>query len=82
MDDAVSAVAAAAALDDDWTGIFKIFINATRNGNTMVVDAVIDPVMVSRKTGRHATKNVAIIGLFPRYNMANEYAILLSSPHR
>jgi hypothetical protein len=46
----------------------------------MVVDAVIEPVIVRRKTGRHATKKVAIFGLFPRYNMANEYAILLSSP--
>jgi hypothetical protein len=57
-----------------------MFMKAIRKGKTMVVDAVIEPVIVRRKTGRHATKKVAIFGLLPRYNMANEYAILLSSP--
>jgi hypothetical protein len=41
-------------------GIFRIFINATTKENTMVVEAVIEPVIESIKTGREAMKNNAI----------------------
>ena len=49
----------------DSIGIFKIPINATTKGNTIVVEAVIEPVIESKNTGRHAIKNMAIFGLFP-----------------
>jgi hypothetical protein len=45
--------------------MFRIFINATTKGNTMVAEAVIEPVIESIKTGRDAMKNVAILGLLP-----------------
>jgi hypothetical protein len=34
------------------TGKFKILINAITKGNTIVVDTVIDPTIVSKNTGR------------------------------
>jgi hypothetical protein len=40
-----------------------------------------DPTIVSKNTGRQAIKNAAIFGLFPLYNNARLYAILLSNPH-
>jgi hypothetical protein len=45
--------------------MFKIFINATTKGNTIVVEAVIDPVIESKNTRRHAMKKIAIFGLLP-----------------
>jgi hypothetical protein len=66
----------------DVTGIFKMFMNAIRKGKTMLADAVMDPVMVRRKTGRYAKKKVAIFELLPRQRTAREYAILLSTPQR
>lgn len=54
------------------TRIFRIFMNAIRNRKTMVVDAVIDPVIVSRNTGRQATNKVAILGLLLRYMRASK----------
>jgi hypothetical protein len=42
-----------------------MFINANTKGNTMVVEAVMEPVIESKNTGRHAIKNIATFGLFP-----------------
>jgi len=46
-------------------GMFRIFINATTKGNTMVAEAIIEPVIEIINTGSEATKKVAILGLLP-----------------
>jgi hypothetical protein len=45
--------------------MFRIFINATTKGNTMVAEAVMEPVIESINTGSEAIKKVAILGLLP-----------------
>jgi uncharacterized surface protein with fasciclin (FAS1) repeats len=47
------------------TSIFKIFIKATTKGNTIVVEAVIEPSIESKNTEIHAIKNMVIFGLYP-----------------
>jgi hypothetical protein len=47
------------------TSTFKILINAKTKGNTIVVEAVIEPGIESKNTGIHAIKNMVIFGLYP-----------------
>ena len=48
--------------------MFKEPRNAVSRGITIIAEAVIEPVIVRKNTGRHATKNIATFGLLPLYN--------------
>ena len=48
----------------DSIGIFKMPIKATTKGNTIVVEAVIEPVIESKNTGRHAIKKRQFLDCF------------------